>query len=274
MIKKDGIRKQQSKGKNMRRPIIAGNWKMFKIKQETLNLIEGLKEELKNIKDIDVVVCPPFTSLCVAQKALKGSNIALGAQDTFWEEKGAYTGEISPVQLKDIGCEFVIVGHSERRQIFGETDEMINKKIISAMKNDLVPILCVGETLSEREENKTKDVVISQLKNALKNVSIQNPLSIIVAYEPVWAIGTGKNASSADAKEVIEVLRDTLSKIYNDHIANNVRIQYGGSVTPGNILDFAKEEEIDGALVGGASLDVASFSNIVKIWEKEIACVS
>lgn len=254
----------------MRRPIIAGNWKMNKTIDETMKLVDTLREKLSSISEIDIVLFPSFTSLFIAGEMLRDTNIKLGAQNVFYEEKGAYTGEISPLQIKDVGAEYVIIGHSERRSIIGEDNEIINKKVLKAIKNNLVPIICVGETLKEREENKSMRVVISQLKAALRGIDEEGIKKVVVAYEPVWAIGTGKNATGEDAQETIVMLREHLSNIYTTPIAQNIRIQYGGSITSSNVAEFAGEKDIDGALVGGASQDALSFSRIVKVWREVV----
>lgn len=248
----------------MRRRFIAGNWKMNKTNQEAIELVEGLVKELSGINNVDIVVCPPFTALSDVKSVIDGSNIALGAQNMYFKEKGAFTGEISPLMLKDIGCEYVILGHSERRGIFGEKSDLIEKKVISAFDHGLTPILCVGETLSEREAGDTFKVVEGELRNELKNLSKEQMKKIVIAYEPIWAIGTGKSATSSDAKEVIDFIRKILADMFDDEVKDSVRILYGGSVKPDNISSFMKEETIDGALVGGASLKVDSFSAIVK----------
>ncbi len=248
----------------MRRKFIAGNWKMNKTNREAKELVEGLVRELKGIDSLDIVVCPPFTALSDVKSVIKGTNIALGAQNMYFEEKGAFTGEISPLMLKDVGCEYVILGHSERRGIFGEKSELIEKKVISAFSHGLIPILCVGETLEEREAGDTFKVVEGELRNELKSISNDDIKKIVIAYEPIWAIGTGKSATSSDAKEVIDFIRDILKEMFDKETKDVVRILYGGSVKPENISSFMKEETIDGALVGGASLKVDSFSAIVK----------
>ncbi len=248
----------------MRRKFIAGNWKMNKTNQEAIELVEGLVKELSGIDSVDIVVCPPFTALSDVKDVIDGSNIALGAQNMYFKEKGAFTGEISPLMLKDIGCEYVILGHSERRGIFGEKSDLIEKKVISAFDHGLTPILCVGETLSEREAGDTFKVVEGELRNELKGLSKEQMKKVVIAYEPIWAIGTGKSATSSDAKEVIDFIRKILADMFDDNVKDAVRILYGGSVKPDNISSFMKEETIDGALVGGASLKVDSFSAIVK----------
>lgn len=248
----------------MRRRIIAGNWKMNKTRDEAVDLVGDLKEMLADVGDVEVVVCPPFTALDAVREALRGSNIELGAQNMHWEEEGAFTGEISPLMLRNLGCMYVILGHSERRTYFGETDETVNRKVKSAMANGLLPIICVGETLDERDAGKTEEVVVRQTKAALSGVKTNGAERIVIAYEPVWAIGTGRTASADEANRVIHIIRQSVAEVFNERIAQEVRIQYGGSVKPQNIADFLGQPEIDGALVGGASLDAASFAAIVK----------
>ncbi|MFH1128072.1 MAG: triose-phosphate isomerase [Candidatus Omnitrophota bacterium] len=248
----------------MRKTIIAGNWKMYKTLKEGQELVVALRRELYKIEDMDIVVCPPYTLLAYLADALETSNILMGAQDVFWEEEGAFTGEISPKMLQDTGTKYVIIGHSERRQYFGETNETVNKKINAALKYGLLPIVCVGETLAEREKDLTFKVLDNQLQNSLKEINQEDILKIVVAYEPVWAIGTGKTATSAQAQEVHKYIRDLLKKMYNKDIADVVRIQYGGSVKPENIIELMQQPDVDGALVGGASLKIESFADIVK----------
>lgn len=248
----------------MRRRIIAGNWKMNKTRDEAVDLVGDLKEMLADVGDVEVVVCPPFTALDAVREALRGSNIELGAQNMHWEEEGAFTGEISPLMLRNLGCMYVILGHSERRTYFGETDETVNRKVKSAIANGLLPIICVGETLDERDAGKTEEVVVRQTKAALSGVKTNGAERIVIAYEPVWAIGTGRTASADEANRVIHIIRQSVAEVFNERIAQEVRIQYGGSVKPQNIADFLGQPEIDGALVGGASLDAASFAAIVK----------
>lgn len=248
----------------MRRPIIAGNWKMNKTITEAIELVNGFKRELYNIEDIDIVVCPPFTALSEVAELLIDSNIQLGAQDLFWEQNGAFTGEVSAPMLKDAGAKYVIIGHSERRQYFNETNESVNKKLKRALSAGLIPIVCVGERVEEREANKTFDVVDDHIVNGLKDITGEDISNVIIAYEPVWAIGTGKNATPQQAQEVHKFIRDILAKIYSKEIASSIRIQYGGSVTPENVCSLMSEPDLDGALVGGASLKVDSFIDIVK----------
>ena len=230
----------------------------------SVDLVGDLKEMLADVGDVEVVVCPPFTALDAVREALRGSNIELGAQNMYWEEEGAFTGEISPLMLRNLGCTYVILGHSERRTYFGETDEGVNRKVKSALANGLLPIICVGETLEQRDAGKTEEVVVRQTKAALSGVKTNGAERIVIAYEPVWAIGTGRNASADEANRVIHLIRQSVAEVFNERIAQEVRIQYGGSVKPQNIADFLGQPDIDGALVGGASLDAASFAAIVK----------
>jgi len=245
----------------MRRPFIAANWKMNKTVGETLAYLNEFIPIVNDVNDVNIVIAPPFTSLYAASLIIKNSNIQLSAQDIFYEEKGAYTGEISPIMLQDIGCKYAIIGHSERRQYFNETDEIINKKIVAAIKNNINVIFCIGEALAEREAGKTFDVLKSEIEEGLKDVSFSD--KIVIAYEPIWAIGTGKTATTEQAQEAHNYIRKRLASIYSDK-ANEVRILYGGSVTPDNIDALMACEDIDGALVGGASLNVDSFAKIVK----------
>jgi len=239
---------------------------MYKTITESIELANGLKRELfkLNYETIDVVLCPPYTALAEVSETIADSNIQLGAQDVHWEDEGAFTGEVSCRMLKDAGCQFVIIGHSERRQYFGETNDSVNKKLKTALKQGLTPILCVGETLSEREKNKTFSVLDDHIKNGLRDLTEQDILKIVIAYEPVWAIGTGKTATPAQAQEAQKYIRDLLIKLYNKEAANNIRIQYGGSVKPENITELMRQPDVDGALVGGASLRIDTFSEIVK----------
>jgi len=250
----------------IRKTIIAGNWKMYKTISEAIELATKLKRGLYELEEsvIDIVICPPFTALSEVAEVIADSNIRLGAQDAFWENEGAYTGEVSCRMLKDVGCSFVIVGHSERRQFFGETDETVNKKIKAALKEGLVPIMCIGETLEERERNETFQVLAHQLKEGLKGIDGNQMLKITIAYEPVWAIGTGRTATPQQAQEAHQSIRNELKGIYGGDVADLVRIQYGGSVKPDNIAELIKQPDIDGALVGGASLKAEAFSEIVK----------
>lgn len=249
----------------MRKKIIAGNWKMNNNISESKDLISKLIAALNNETiNCGVIICPPFTSLTEADSLIKDSVVKLGAQNMYFEENGAFTGEISASMIKSTGCEYVILGHSERRTIFGESDATINKKIITALKHDLKPIFCCGETLKEREKNVTKDIIKRQILEGLKNLTAENMKNIIVAYEPVWAIGTGKTASPAQAQEVHEFIRSLIRENFSSEIADNIVIQYGGSVKPDNASELLSQKDIDGALVGGACLKADSFMAIIK----------
>ncbi|NBG89194.1 triose-phosphate isomerase [Isachenkonia alkalipeptolytica] len=246
----------------MRIPIIAGNWKMNKNKKDTKKFIEDF-EALIGDTEVEVVICPPFTSLDSASQMLKNSSVKLGAQNMSWEDHGAFTGEVSPEMLLEQQVEFVIIGHSERRQIFSETDDRINKKVLKALEKELRPILCVGETLEEREGEKAFEVVKNQLVQGLKNISGEDASKVVVAYEPVWAIGTGKTATPEDANEMAAFIRNTIKELYTEEISEEMIIQYGGSVKPGNVEEIMNQTDIDGALVGGASLEAKDFIEIV-----------
>ena len=249
----------------MRKKVIAGNWKMNKNLSETVSLISGIKNGLQNIKvNAEVISCPPFTSLETASALIKDSVIKLGAQNMYFENDGAYTGEISASMLLSVGCEYVILGHSERRAIFGETNEIINKKIKKAIESGLKPIFCVGETLQEREKGITKDVVGSQVKEGLVGISEEDFGKVIIAYEPVWAIGTGLTATPDQAQEVHAFIRGLIKSLYSSAAAEKVIIQYGGSVKPDNARELLSQPDIDGALVGGACLKVESIIDIIK----------
>jgi len=247
----------------MRKPIIAGNWKMYKTLKDGQELVVALRRDLFNIENVDIVVCPPYTLLAYLADALETSNIAVGGQNLYWQDEGAFTGEVSPVMLKDAGCRYVIIGHSERRQFFGETNENVNKKIKASLKNGLIPIVCVGENRQERESNNTFKVIESHIKGALVEISPEDMLKIVIAYEPVWAIGTGLTATPEQAQEVHKFIRDLLKELYQEEISSQIRIQYGGSVKPDNITELINKPDVDGALVGGASLKADSFSQIV-----------
>ena len=231
---------------------------------ESVDLAEKLKKTVKDMAGVDVVVAPPFTALGSVRDVIKGSIIKLGAQNLFWEDKGAYTGEVSPLMIRDLDCEYVIIGHSERREYFKESDEIVNKKIKAALRNKLKAIVCVGESLKEREEDKTMQVIESQVKKGLQGLSLSEAKELIIAYEPVWAIGTGRNATPDQANEVHTYIRKLVSQIFNEGIASNIKILYGGSVKPSNSAELMSEKEIDGALVGGASLEAESFAQIVR----------
>ncbi|MDX9712516.1 MAG: triose-phosphate isomerase [Ignavibacteriaceae bacterium] len=249
----------------MRKNVIAGNWKMNNDLAQSEKLIVELKNLLQNEKpNCDVIICPPFTSLSEASKLLKGSNIKLGAQNMYFEESGAFTGEVSASMLKSAGCEYVILGHSERRTIFEESDDVINKKIRKALSAGLKPIFCVGELLSERETGITNDVIKRQILSGLQGVTEEEMKNIIIAYEPVWAIGTGKTATPSQAQEVHEFIRDLIQIDYSLETANDVTIQYGGSVKPENAKELLSQKDIDGALVGGACLKADLFMGIIK----------
>ncbi|MDY6953079.1 MAG: triose-phosphate isomerase [Thermodesulfobacteriota bacterium] len=247
-----------------RRPLIAGNWKMFKTGPEASDLAGRLKGLVSDISDVDVLVAPAFTAISVVAEALEGSTIDVGGQDLFWETEGAYTGQVSAPMLKAAGCSHVIVGHSERRQYFGETNEAVNQKIKAALRGDLVPILCVGESDAEREAEETFSVVKEHLDKGLEGLDGDGLATLIIAYEPVWAIGTGKTATAEQAQEVHRFIRNWMEKAGGNSIANRLRILYGGSVKPGNIAGLIAMEDLDGALVGGASLDADSFAGIVR----------
>jgi triosephosphate isomerase len=246
----------------MRIPLVAGNWKMNTTIAEAINLASELRRTLDSLSGLEKLICPPFVSLLTVKEILKGSSIELGAQNVYFEEKGAYTGEVSALMLAGI-CRFVIIGHSERRQYFGETDALISKKVAAVLKNNLSPILCVGENLNEFESRKTKEVITRQITGSL--TGIEKADRITIAYEPVWAIGTGKAANGKQANETISLIRSLIEKKYGSGAAANMRILYGGSVTAANIAEFVSEPDIDGALVGGASLKAAEFTGIVRI---------
>jgi triosephosphate isomerase len=248
----------------MRRPILAGNWKMYKTIPEAIELANGLKRNLYDITEADIVLCPPYTTLAAVGEIVYETNISLGAQDVHWEAEGAYTGEVSAAMLKDSGCRYVIIGHSERRQYFHETNETVNKKTKAAIAGGLTPIVCVGETLAQRDAAKTFTVVEDHIKNGLQGLSGDDILKIVIAYEPVWAIGTGKTATPGQAQEAQAYIRKLLGELWGESVAGQVRIQYGGSVKPDNIASLMAQEDIDGALVGGASLKVDSFTQIVR----------
>lgn len=250
----------------MRIPIIAGNWKMYKTASQAVFLFQRLEDLVADVKDVEIVVCPPFIALRSLQVVMEQNqpNIYLGAQNMHWEEEGAYTGEISPTMLKALGVEYVILGHSERRQLFSETDEMIGKKITSALTHDLIPILCVGETLEQRERGETEMVVRSQVTRDLEGISENEVTKVAIAYEPVWAIGTGRTATPEVANDTIKFIRQLIAEMYKSEVAEVIRILYGGSVRSDNIGELMAQPDIDGALVGGASLDPESFARIVK----------
>ncbi|WP_017814887.1 MULTISPECIES: triose-phosphate isomerase [Paenibacillus] len=247
----------------MRTPIIAGNWKMFKTVPEAKAFIEDIKGKAE-VEGVESVICAPFTNLPALVEAVKGTSIKIGAQNLHFEDNGAYTGEISGVMLKDLGVDYVIIGHSERRQYFAETDEIVNKKVLAAFRHGLTPIVCVGEKLEEREADQTKDVCKVQTEGAFAGLSADQAKATVIAYEPIWAIGTGKSSTSADANEVISYIRGVVKDLYNEEVANAVRIQYGGSVKPENVKEYMGQSDIDGALVGGASLQPDSYIQLVE----------
>lgn len=250
----------------MRIPLIAGNWKMNTTVDEAMELVDAMADGLEEIvkgAEIEIVICPPFISIPTLAEEFEDGPFALGAQNMHYEDKGAFTGEISPVMLADY-CEYVILGHSERRQYFGETDEFINKKVKAALKHGLVPIVCVGETLAQHEAGQTEAVVTGQVKAVLDGLTPEQMRNVVIAYEPVWAIGTGKPATGAGANAVIGLIRRTVAALFGQSVADVVRILYGGSVTPANIAEFVAQSEIDGALVGGASLKPQDFVKIVE----------
>lgn len=244
----------------MRKPLIAGNWKMNKTVTESIDFVNSIKD-IKN-DSVESLICVPFTSLTEVKKLLKNSEIKLGAQNMHYEENGAYTGEISPLMLKDIGVDYVIIGHSERRQYFNETDETVNKKVKKALEVDLYPIVCVGETLEERESGRTEEKIRKQIEIGLKDLDNENLNNIVIAYEPIWAIGTGKTATSDQANETISFIRKVVNSMYGE-ASEKVRIQYGGSVKPDNIKELMSKSDIDGALIGGASLKKDDFEALI-----------
>ena len=250
----------------MRKPIIAGNWKMYKTINEAIELTNGLKRQLYRLDSeaIDIVLCPPFTALSSLAEVIAETNLQLGAQDVYWQKEGAFTGEVSCHMLKDAGAAYVIIGHSERRQFFGETNDTVNKKVKAALESGLTPIMCVGEMLAEREKGLTFKVLEDHIQGGLKDISGQDAIKIVIAYEPVWAIGTGKTATPEQAQEAHKYIRDLLVRLYQGEIAGAMRIQYGGSVKPDNAAELMKQPDVDGALVGGASLKADSFSEIVQ----------
>jgi len=247
-----------------RTPLIAGNWKMFKTGIEAVETAARLVKLVAGTTDIDVMIAPPFTALAPVSDIVRGSCVSLGAQNLFWEAQGAFTGEISPAMLVSAGCKYVIIGHSERRQYFNETDQTVNKRMQAAVDNDLIPVMCVGESEKERESKDTFSVLDKQVKKGLEGFSSDDLKRLVIAYEPVWAIGTGKTATSHQAQEVHQFLRSVLEKNFGNMLANSIRILYGGSVKPNNIGELMAMPDVDGALVGGASLDPETFSKIVQ----------
>jgi len=253
----------------MRKPLIAGNWKMNKTASEAMDFANNLKSALRDVQDVEVVICPAFVALSEVSKILEGSNAKLGAQNMYMQENGAYTGEISPLMLKDAGCQYVIIGHSERREYFKEDNKLINAKIKLALKYQLRPILCVGETLSEYQNNQTIDIVKTEIREGLAGIDGEQMSQVAIAYEPIWAIGTGKTATPADANKVHKIIRKIISEMFDAKTGEKTRIQYGGSVKPDNIGALMEKSDIDGALVGGASLSVESFIRIANYDKKD-----
>src|SRR5216117_2115608 len=247
-----------------RKLVIAGNWKMNKTVAEALDLVAGIKRELSNVKEVDLVVCPPFTALCEVSKAILNTNLRLGAQNMSEHKYGAYTGEVAAGMLKEFSVRYVILGHSERRQYQKESDELIARKALAAHSASLKPIVCVGETLAEREAGQMQQVLLTQVRGSLAGLSRQQMEETIIAYEPVWAIGTGKTATAQQAQEAQAFIRGLLAKLFDDAVARRVRIQYGGSVKPANARELMSQPDVDGALVGGASLEDRAFADIVK----------
>jgi len=243
----------------MREKIIAGNWKMYKMSEEVETFIAETKDNVPNIEAGTSIICVPFPYLALAQKLAANTNLKIAAQNMHFEHEGAFTGEVSPAMLQDLAIPYVVLGHSERRAMFNETDETVNKKAHAAFKHGIIPIICVGESLEEREAGTTNDIVGAQTLKALEGLSNEQIANAVIAYEPIWAIGTGKTATSDQAQETIKAIRDTIAGEFSQEVANVVRIQYGGSVKPDNIEELLAKEDIDGALVGGASLDPASF---------------
>ena len=251
-----------------RRPVIAANWKMHKTHLEGIQAVQKLSYLLapEDAQRVEVVVCPPFTALRSVQTLIEGDRLpyGLGAQNCHWEDQGAFTGEVSAAMLASLKCDYVIVGHSERRQLFGETDETVARKVRAVYAHDMVPIMCVGETLQERDGGRTEERVVAQVRGGLEGLGATAARNLVIAYEPIWAIGTGRNAEPADAGQVVGLIRETLASMFGDDVSEAVRVQYGGSVKAANIRTFMAHPEIDGALVGGASLDPEEFALIVK----------
>ncbi|HVG72929.1 MAG TPA: triose-phosphate isomerase [Vicinamibacterales bacterium] len=248
----------------MRTPLIAGNWKMFKTIAETMKHVKALRPLVKDITDVEIVVAPPFPSIHAAAESLRGSNVLVAAQDLYWEREGAFTGEVSGPMLAEAGADLVIIGHSERRTLFGETDATVNRKISAAFAADLMPIVCIGETLDQRERSETLDVLDRQIRGGLDGVTSAQLGQLVVAYEPVWAIGTGRNATPEQAGEAHTHIRQRLRQWFGAEAADLCRVIYGGSVKPENIRDLVAQPDVDGALVGGASLDVKAFFEILR----------
>jgi triosephosphate isomerase len=253
----------------MRKPLIAGNWKMHKTLSEAAEYALAFREAVADVVAVDVLLCVPAPLCSPLAKLLKDSGIRLGAQNLYWEDKGAFTGEVSGQMLESVGCNYVLVGHSERRQIFGETDEQVNRKLRAALAAYLTPIFCIGETIEQREAGQTNDVLTRQITEGLKGFTAEEVAKMVIAYEPVWAIGTGQTATPNQANDAQRVVRELVKAQAGDQVAGALRILYGGSVKPDNIVELMREPEIDGALVGGASLSVDSFVKIVKFYETQ-----
>jgi triosephosphate isomerase (TIM) len=253
----------------MRKPIIAGNWKMNKTLSEAKNFAEEVKNLVPAADMMDSVICAPALFLQSLVEAVKGTEVQIGAQNMHFEESGAFTGEISPKALADLGVQYVIIGHSERREMFNETDESVNKKVLAAFKYNLTPIVCCGETLEQRENGETMSLVGGQIEKALAGLTAEQVKQTVIAYEPIWAIGTGKSSTAADANEVCAHIRQVIAKQFSEDVANEVRIQYGGSVKPANIKEYMAQPDIDGALVGGASLEPQSFLQLLEAGKNE-----
>ncbi len=255
----------------MRNPIIGGNWKMNKgTPSEAIEMLKEMIPLVIKISSVDIVIVPPFTALSSTIQTVKNTNIMVGAQNMYYEEKGAFTGEVSPIFLKELGCKYVILGHSERRDIFNESDDLINKKLKKALKSDLNPIVCIGEHLEEREAGRTKNVIENQFNLTFKDLKSEEFSRVIIAYEPIWAIGTGKTATPEQAEEIHIFIRELIASIYGKNTAETVRIQYGGSIKPNNAKEIFEKENIDGGLVGGASLQSKSLYEIIKAAEESI----
>ena len=253
----------------MRKPIIAGNWKMHKVLSEATSFVDEVKGSIPSSQVVDAVICAPSLFLGQLNTNVKGTELKIGAQNMHFEESGAFTGEVSPVALKDLDVHYVIIGHSERREMFAETDETVNKKTLAAFKHGLTPIVCCGETLEQREAGQTNDVVGTQIQKALTGLTEDQAKEVVIAYEPIWAIGTGKSSSAEEANEVCAYIRKIVAGKYSDVVADDVRIQYGGSVKPSNIKEYLSQSDIDGALVGGASLEPQSFLQLLEAGNNE-----
>jgi triosephosphate isomerase len=247
----------------MRTPFIAGNWKMHKTVEDTVLYIRELRPRVRTVDAVDIVIAPPFTAVHAAAESTRSTNVAVAAQDLYWEDRGAFTGEVSAQMIRDAGAEYVIVGHSERRTLFGETDETVNRKVVAALTTGLVPIICIGETLRQREHDETLRVLDRQIKDGLSDLAGEQVAGLVVAYEPIWAIGTGRTATAAQAQAAHLHIRRRLTEWFGSTAADGCRVIYGGSVKPGNIAQLMAQADVDGALVGGASLEVKDFVKIV-----------